>query len=391
MEDLSKQLYIAKLIAKSLQGELPSPEQDELDSWLADPANQHLYRSLRTKDLQARKQQATTIDTEKNWRAIKRQITSARRPYTLRWVKYAAVMAIPVLLAGVLLFRGRTAEPTVPPTTVAADALPGSSRAVLILSDGQKVDLTVQQNFRLRNDTAVTVDNQGNTLTIAGNDRGTTKQGNYQTLSIPVGGEYKLVLPDGTKIWLNSDTRLRFPSSFTGDRRVVHLDGEAYFEVAPDKRHPFIVSAEGMDIEVLGTKFNVKAYSSDLDIHTTLAEGAVRTTVLRNTSSIVLTPNQQCRYDKASGIMDKKEVDARTYIGWTQGKFIFDNETLEEIMKQLGRWYATETVYQSPEIKGYRFTGHVDRFDNISTILRMIEKTYNITFDIQGNTVIINK
>ena len=196
-------------------------------------------------------------------------------------------------------------------------------------------------------------------------------------------------MSDGSKVWLNSDSRLRFPSPFSGDKRTVFLEGEAYFEVAHDTQKPFVVSTEDMSIRVLGTKFNVKAYAEDEAVYTTLVSGSVRTNNKQSTYSTLLSPNEQCIYYPGNNRKETRKIDPQTFLGWVQGRFIFENETLEEILKQLGRWYDTEIFYQNPRVAKYRFTGNVDRFDQISTLLHMIEKTYPVSFTINGRTIVV--
>ncbi|MEG2792057.1 MAG: DUF4974 domain-containing protein, partial [Odoribacter sp.] len=252
-----------------------------------------------------------------------------------------------------------------------------------------KIELNDKEDFFLQQDSTISLNNTGNTLKVKLSQQQSYRSAIYQTLDIPKGGEYKLILSDGSVVWLNSDSRLRFPSSFPGKKRTVYLEGEAYFEVSPDSLHPFIVSSKGMDVEVLGTKFNVKAYPEDVIIYTTLCQGSVKTINQQTGLSLLLEPNQQARFTKQNGKIEKQEVDSRLFTGWTGGRFVFENETLEEIMKQLERWYNIDVFYQNPSIKKYKFTGDVDRFDEISTILNMIEKTYNITFSINQKTIVI--
>lgn len=391
MENLHQHFRISQLIVSSFQKGLTPEEQTELNAWLENPSNRMLYDSLYNKYIQNRNHtsEEPVIHPEANWQQIETRIPFKKRLSIQRWMKYAAMLALPVLLSILLLTHQESATSDITSATTELPQ-PGSSKAVLVLANGQQMDLTQQQEFSHPIDTTVILNNQNNTLTIEQSGTNNIKQADYQTIFIPIGGEYKLILADGTKVWLNSDTRLRFPSIFTGKTREVYLEGEAYFEVAPNKKQPFIVKTPPMEIEVLGTKFNVKAYPADSNIYTTLAEGSVKTYMPSSRAQCTLIPNQQSQYSRKTKQMVINEVDAQTFIGWTQGVFVFENETLEEIMKQLERWYGTQTIYQSPILKKYRFTGYVNRFENISTILKMIEKTYDIKFNIQGENIIVN-
>lgn len=373
-----------------MEGQLTEPEQRELNNWLTHESNRILYDSLATKDLTDKMEMLNRLHPEKSWKYLEEHIPFRRRSRNLHFMRYAAAILLIGVVCSVIYFvRQHTFHETF---VVSQDTelQPGSAKAFLITESGEKIHLTDNQHFFVEKDSAIRLNNEDNTLKVEPHTSSKVPDENYQTLSVPPGGEYKLILSDGSAVWLNSDTRIRFPLAFSGNKRTVFLEGEAYFEVAHHPSQPFIVSVKDMEVEVLGTKFNVKAYSDDSTVYTTLAEGRVKTIIPRSNTNLLLTPNQQCIFNKSNGKMQKREVDAYTFTGWTQGKFIFENETLEEIMKQLSRWYGIEVLYQNPQIKNYRFTGYVDRFDQISTLLDMLEKTYNITFYIQGKTIVIS-
>ncbi|MEG2341103.1 MAG: DUF4974 domain-containing protein [Odoribacter sp.] len=389
MEDLSESLFISRLIVKSFQEELTEVEKQKLDKWLADEKNYQLYQSLRKADLGIKKQEMRAVHSEKAWKNLERKIHSIRRSPMIHLIQYAAVILLLLSIGTLIYLHPISINKTIVQLYEQEIPQPGSSKAVLILESGKKIELNDKEDFFLQQDSTISLNNTGNTLKVKLSQQQSYRSAIYQTLDIPKGGEYKLILSDGSVVWLNSDSRLRFPSSFPGKKRTVYLEGEAYFEVSPDSLHPFIVSSKGMDVEVLGTKFNVKAYPEDVIIYTTLCQGSVKTINQQTGLSLLLEPNQQARFTKQNGKIEKQEVDSRLFTGWTGGRFVFENETLEEIMKQLERWYNIDVFYQNPSIKKYKFTGDVDRFDEISTILNMIEKTYNITFSINQKTIVI--
>ncbi|MEG1737927.1 MAG: DUF4974 domain-containing protein [Odoribacter sp.] len=389
MEDLSESLFISRLIVKSFQEELTEVEKQKLDKWLADEKNHQLYQSLRKADLGIKKQEMRAVHSEKAWKNLERKIHSIRRSPMIHLIQYAAVILLLLSIGTLIYLHPISINKTIVQLYEQEIPQPGSSKAVLILESGKKIELNDKEDFFLQQDSTISLNNTGNTLKVKLSQQQSYRSAIYQTLDIPKGGEYKLILSDGSVVWLNSDSRLRFPSSFPGKKRTVYLEGEAYFEVSPDSLHPFIVSSKGMDVEVLGTKFNVKAYPEDVIIYTTLCQGSVKTINQQTGLSLLLEPNQQARFTKQNGKIEKQEVDSRLFTGWTGGRFVFENETLEEIMKQLERWYNIDVFYQNPSIKKYKFTGDVDRFDEISTILNMIEKTYNITFSINQKTIVI--
>lgn len=389
MDNLNHYIHISRLIVKSFHEELSDEEQKELNNWLSTPGNSQLYGSLRQRELQTKREQIRELHPEQIWNKLEKQIPFKTKRQILPLFRYAAAVLLPVLIISIAYYHH--SSKTEQPVTVSDSVIPGGPKATLILSSGKEVMLRANQNLCLPNDTTVKLNNRDNILKVENSSTHTSQPENYQTLSIPLGGEYKLILSDGTKIWLNSDSRLKFPVNLNEGKRQVYLEGEAYFEVTHHPEQPFIVHTPGMDIEVLGTKFNVKAYTEDQVISTTLAEGSVQTTNIQHKTSLLLSPNQQCQYVKSTGKMEKQNVDIHNFIGWIEGKFIFENETLEEIMKQLSRWYNTQVFYSNPEIKKYRFTGYVNRFDEIDTILHMIERTYNISFKVDGKTIIVNR
>ena len=355
MKKLNQSFHISQLIIRSFQQELDENGKRDLVSWLnTDPRNQDLQQ----KDLAERKQQIKQLHPEKSWKQLERQIHFKRNNHYLTIFKYVAILLL-ILSTGLYYYSQRfTTDKPFTPTVTA-------------------------------NIPNIQILNTDNILRINISDSISPLKENYSTLSVPKGGEYRIVLSDGSKVWLNSDSRLRFPSPFSGDKRTVFLEGEAYFEVAHDTQKPFVVSTEDMSIRVLGTKFNVKAYAEDEAVYTTLVSGSVRTNNKQSTYSTLLSPNEQCIYYPGNNRMETRKIDPQTFLGWVQGRFIFENETLEEILKQLGRWYDTEIFYQNPRVAKYRFTGNVDRFDQISTLLHMIEKTYPVSFTINGRTIVV--
>ena len=211
----------------------------------------------------------------------------------------------------------------------------------------------------------------------------------YNTIDIPIGGEYQLVLADGTKVWLNADSKLRFPVSFTAERREVYLEGEAYFEVAKDSEHPFIVHISRGAIEVLGTGFNVRDYREEQKTVTTLVQGKVVYRSERQPGrEIMLEPGFQIK-DEEGGSLQPRKVDVILYTGWKDGKYVFENATLEEIMQVLSRWYDIAVFYKREEVKKLHFTGDLERYKTINDFLEFMEIGGNVRFSIKGKTVLI--
>lgn len=209
----------------------------------------------------------------------------------------------------------------------------------------------------------------------------------FNTLVIPVGGLYELELSDGTRVWLNSVSQLRYPVQFTGKERKVYLSGEAYFDVKTDSLRPFVVESEGMDVRVYGTEFNVTAYR-DEKLRTTLVQGKVGIKV-DGEKELLLRPGQMAEYDAQTKHLEVQEVNTYLYTAWIEGTFAFKDETIEEIMGRLSRWYDLNVFYANEEVKKQLYDGIIPQVKDFEDVLRMIEGTATIHFEIKGNTVIV--
>ena len=211
----------------------------------------------------------------------------------------------------------------------------------------------------------------------------------YNQLDIPRKGEYRLVLADGTRVWLNSESSLKYPVAFQGNERKVYLEGEAYFEVSKDEHKPFTVVTGESSIRVLGTSFNVRAYADEAQLCATLVEGKVRLSHAQQ--SLILSPDEQGVVTLASGKLEKRKVDASLYTVWKDGRFVFENQTLEEIMNTLSRWYDVKVFYTNEQVKQAMFNGNLKRYDDFDQIVKMLELTGVAHFKINGETIIISE
>ena len=211
----------------------------------------------------------------------------------------------------------------------------------------------------------------------------------YNTLYIPKGGEYALLLPDGSRVWLNSETSIRFPVRFLEDQRDVYLVGEAYFEVAKDTSAPFHVHIEGGEVTVLGTSFNISAYKEDSIWQTTLVSGRVQVTT--GNRKILMTPAEQYSVNTRTGEGILRDVDTELYISWVDGKFYFNAYTFEDIVRKLERWYDFKMDYRDENIKQMRFSGTINKHRPLNEILQFLEKTTDIHFEISGKNIIVSK
>ena len=210
----------------------------------------------------------------------------------------------------------------------------------------------------------------------------------YHTLRVPAGADYQVTLADGTKVWLNCESTLRYPVEFGDEKREVYLDGEGYFEVNKAAEWPFIVNTEQMQVKVTGTKFNVKSYTTEPIVHTTLVEGSVW--AYTDQVQVELTPSEQFRYDKETGKTSVQKVDTELYTGWIEGMFVFRNQRLEDVMNDLARWYNMTIFYSTAETKEIRISTNLNRYKNIDDLLVIINESGKVVVARNDNTITIH-
>ena len=334
------------------------------------------------------------------------------------WRRWSAV-AILLLLAGggVFLFlRGRVAGPAV--TIAAKPAVriePGANKAVLTLGNGQQIILNNAQNGTIGQQGNIRVikldsgqlayssltsssredqsaGSRGDRLAASPADQSAGSPADqlargplYNTITTPRGGQYQVTLADGTRVWLNAESSLRFPTAFAGRERSVELTGEAYFEVKADKDKPFLVKAGQTETRVLGTNFNIMAYSDEGAVKTTLLEGAV--SMGQGTRSAMLRPGEQGQYDDGKGVIATRAVNTRAVVAWKDGYYFFDRTPMKNVMRQIARWYDVNIVYQgaAPEDE---IVGKLPRTADVKEVLHIME-LIGIHFKIEGKTIVV--
>ena len=213
----------------------------------------------------------------------------------------------------------------------------------------------------------------------------------HNTLRVPRGGEYAVTLSDGTEVRLNSESELRYPVAFGDGERRVYLKGEGYFRVARDEARPFLVEAGGAAVRVLGTSFDVKAYPDDRMIVTTLVTGKIAQRYAAADTGIVLTPSRQSVYDRESGSLRTREVDPRDALAWREGRIVMKDARLEDIFRELSRWYDFEAVYTNPSLRDMRFYLHTNRYAEIDGILEHLQATRGVRFSRVGNKIYVSR
>ncbi|BEI57930.1 MULTISPECIES: FecR family protein [Butyricimonas] len=332
-------------------------------------------------------------DKAKMWKQVQSRMNKNSRYRVKRYLKYAAIIVAFVLAGGTWWMVKENPEEIISVELSETSMLsPGTPKAYILFSSGQRMDLTTTEHdtMIMEKGMQVRVGSSGKISYIPGDSGSILKQEIvYNTIVVPRGGEYKLELADGTLVWLNSDSELRYPVKFAGSQRDVWLKGEGYFEVSKNPEKPFRVVVDDMIVKVLGTSFNINAYKDRGNILTTLVSGKVDIQDMSGKSLVVMSPNQQVdfRHGKISSV---QEVDITRFVSWIDGKFYFNDMTLENIMSQLQRWYDIEVFFVDEELKSYPFTGVIRRDFTAGQIFEIIEKTTRVKFNVRGKCVTVN-
>ena len=307
--------------------------------------------------------------------------------FALMWFKHIAVAAsvMGILFTGYYLLPGDKKQNHFTTRTFKNDVKPGGEKAVLLLANGQKIILDTARNG--------TISSQGNTQVIKFNGKIAYNTGgspdaeiSFNTIYTPRGGRYQVELPDGSQVWLNAASSLRFPTSFKGSERRVEITGEAYFEVAKNTRMPFIVKVNSSEVRVLGTHFNINAYSDESTLTTTLLEGAVQFT--NGKSTYTLKPGDQAELSRTGQVKLLSDVDLENVVAWKNGLLHFENDDINAVMRKLSRWYNIEAVYNT-DVKDH-FFAEIPSKSNLSEVLKVLELTGKVKFGIDGRTIVIN-
>ncbi len=386
---VSEEQLLAALAEKYLAGIATAAEQEQLhqlyDQWIDDEETV-ISETEQTEDLR--------IEILK---AIKDRINGQKKVipfYKKKSWRFVAAASV-IIVTGVLLFyyiqpaspkNGFASKHPNPPADQ-SPVLPGKDRATLTLADGSVIDLDSSGAGLLAQ--------QGNTSIINKDGRIVYDPRNmrsgetiYNTISTPRGGQYQLVLPDDTKVWLNATSALKFPVAFTGNSRTVELTGEAYFEVAKNPARPFFVKVKDVEVKVLGTHFNIMAYDEEQAIKTTLLEGSVRTSMVNGQLSILKPGQQAVIHDSRLTIDDN--VDLEEVVSWKNGKFHFNNADIKVIMRQIARWYDVDVEYRNISSETY-LGGVVSRKEDLRQLLNYFEIAGKVHFTVEGRKIIVSR
>ncbi len=384
------------LLDKYLSGSITEEEREHLSRMLEEEQHRQRLEAIMDKELQEH-----TYETEEDSKLlgeiqenIQQKIRGERK--TAKVVRFnwnrLAVAAVFILLVGLGVYwlwdtstkQEREVAIQEHPEGI-KDIAPGSNKAILRLADGTEILLDSAHDGTLAQQGAVKIIKLTNGQLAYNTQKGRSEEVLYNTITTPKGGQYHLVLADGTKVWLNAASSLHFPAAFTGKERAVELKGEGYFEVAKNAAMPFHVHVNDMDVQVLGTHFNVNAYTDESTIRTTLLEGSVQ--VSKGEQTRLLKPGQQAAASQKGQIGVEDDVDVEEVMAWKNGLFQFQSADLEAIMRQAARWYDIEIEYKEKITE--RFSGQISRNVNLSQLLKILELTGKVHFEIEGRKIIV--
>ena len=374
------QIDIETLILKYLQGKLAEEEKRQLDEWLKDDRNKKLFSRLVNKQrILVKMERLDEYDWEKSWKVMEKKLHERKKFSWKYWGMVASLLGIVLLGTWVFMEKNEKKSPVV----VMRGVEPGGVFAELVLPDGKIVELNKDSNNLFLGESGKVLRNENGVLFLTQDSVQLQKVG-YSEIRTPRG--YQVVLPDNSIVWLNADSKLRFPLTFSGKERRVFASGELYFQVAKDSLSPFRIEVEGLyEVEVLGTEFNVRAYS-DLPSATTLVDG--RVLIRDKGTKVVLKPGEQAVKGKHGEVV-VREVDVAPYIAWKQGYFLFEDERLEDILNELARWYDVNIFFENSSVREERFSVDMPRHESFEEVLRLIEQTRSIQIEIEGNNVFV--
>lgn len=367
-----------KLIAFR-NGELSDQEREEVEAALnASPFWKSLYEELSDTQKTSRELQVlASYDVEKALRKVRHPVRKLR---LLWFAGAAAILLLGFLISTLLIDRPERFAFRMPEKQSA------HSGVTLSLASGEVLDLDTLKSFSSGN--GLKLSNAEKMLTIAGKpiQKSRIEKPVLNRLNVPIGMTYAMVLPDGTQVWLNAGSNLEFPSAFEGSERKVKISGEAFFKVQHDERHPFIVENNGEQVLVLGTTFNIKAYSDEVTTYTTLINGSIAFKDNFGHYSRV-QPGEQLSYNRSGRVAEIRSVQTEQYTAWKDGLFWFEDAPLEDIMRRVGRWYGLDVVFEQSSLKKELYSGKMKMYDSVEDVLRKFNKSGSLKFIKDGHEI----
>lgn len=391
---------LAKIIFKIRLKKATLEERSFLNGWLGESEeNRQLYKKIVrgmaiARQLRREEEIGAETDFERLTGQIVQELKARRRMKRLRWGLVASAACVAGLFIGLGILRNGV---QVPPDSgreyIAAASVAEGVKAVLILDNGQQFGLTADISERVSQENVMMKSETGKLVYEATGIAGQDRREVFNQVRTFAGGEYFLVLSDGTKVWLNAESELEFPVEFTQMKRTVRLRGEAYFEVKRDEQRPFLVETEGVRVAVLGTSFNIKAYADEQSIYTTLLTGKVAIEPMRGEATpdrnVVLEPGMQARWLEENGTISVRQVDVSHVMAWREGKFIFTDEDLQNVLRTLARWYDVEFVF--PDTETYTFNGMISKDEGLEAVLKDLTLANGLLFKRDGRKIYVLK
>lgn len=391
---------IETLIIKYLNEDISAGELKDLNDWIAESEDNQLffqrfsdkeYISQELKRYDELKAFGQTGNNNNNWDEIVNQLPISK-VVQMRFrniKKYIAAASVVIILAGGYLIGQRWHSKNSNETAVkkGQDIQAGGNKAILTLADGSTIILdssahgilAQQGNTKIINLGGQLAYNAGSSVLPAASDKVL-----YNVITTPKGGQYQLLLPDGSKVWLDAMSSLKYPINFNGKERSVELKGEGYFEIAANNKQPFSVKVEGVQVKVLGTQFNIMAYKEERVIKTTLLKGSVK--IMSGNNASLLKPAQQAQVSENGKIKILEDVNTEAEVSWMNGSFHFVNADLGTIMRQIGRWYDMEIEFKGDTSE--KFYGEISRSKKLSQVLNLLEKS-GVSFEVKNRTITV--
>ncbi|NRF40136.1 FecR family protein [Pedobacter foliorum] len=366
-----KEQKLTELLEKYRMGTCSSEELHLLQNWISDST--FAEYQISESELQ---EEMVLLDKKLSLSVKRRRL----------WLQTVSAAAILICCVGLFFYLKKDTKSKIM-YTQKQEIVSGGNKATLTLSNGKKISLTDAPSGELVQQTGISITKTADgQIVYKVTGVPTASSSDYNVIETPSGGQFKINLPDGTEVWLNAASSLRFPAVFKGTERNVRLTGEAYFQVAKNRAMPFKVETENSTIEVLGTHFNVNAYANERFMETTLLEGSV--SVSSPSGSVKIKPNQQAQFDKNNVQINVIPVDASDVIAWKNGYFLFEDESIERIMRKLARWYDVDVEYRG-DFSKISLWGNISRYKNISEVLGQLELTHAVHFKIEGRRIIV--
>ena len=386
---IKQDFHISNIIARHLSGEITPEENAQLEKWRkADSAHEALFQKICSKEnLKKHVESGTSFNTATGWMEVQNRIRkSNNRERMIKILSYAAAVLVPVFFVGISLKYTTHDYFSNKSVLIAQPILPGAAKAILTLDNGETINLNKETADALQTIEGTNIQIDSTTLNYQlAQSTSVSPKPVYNKVEIPRGGEYALVLSDGTKVHLNSMSSLRFPVAFTTGKREVELQGEAYFEVSKNKEKPFIVKTTKGDVEVLGTKFYISAYATTDVFETSLIEGKVK--VHTAYEDMTLYPKDKAVLE--NGLLTRKQIDDMDTYRWRDGLYCFKNLSFDDVLKQFEIYYDIRFVKENPQIANPKLNGKFRLIDGVDYALRVLQREVGFSFrrDDEANVI----